>query len=175
MAQSIININTVKSFVQEEREIKEFGKIKHQTKRVALFEYFKILKFNFARMMVITLGRIFILLFGVYLVWQGNITIGSLVFIITISEKALLSLFRISRLYDRIMDSSEAIGRLYKLNNQELDIVNPENGLKVKSLEGAVKFKDVIFIYRNSKIKALDKVSFKINYGWLTGFVGPSG
>ncbi len=175
MAQTIININTVKSFVQEEREIKEFSTIKHETKRVALFEYFKILKFNFSRMMVITLGRVLILLFGVYLVWQGNITVGSLVFIITISEKALLSLFRISRLYDRIMDSSEAIDRLYKLNNQELDIINPENGIKTKQLEGTIKFEHVTFTYRNSKIKALDDVSFKINSGCLTAFVGPSG
>ena len=175
MAQTIININTVKSFVQEDREIKEFGKIKQDTKRVALFEYFKMLKFNFSRMLAITLGRVSIMLFGVYLVWQGNITIGSLVFIITISEKALISLFRISRLYDRIMDSSEAVNRLYKLNNQELDIINPANGLKVKRLEGTVKFKDVTFIYRNSKIKALDKVSFKINSGCLTALVGPSG
>ena len=175
MAQTIININTVKSFVQEEREIKEFSKIKHQTKLVALFEYFKMLKFNFSRMMVITMGRVLIMLFGVYLVWQGNITIGSLVFIITISEKALISLFRISRLYDRIMDSSEAIDRLYKLNNQDLDIVNSKNGLKVSRLEGAVKFEKVTFIYRNSKVKALDDVSFKINSGCFTALVGPSG
>ncbi|OIO51711.1 MAG: hypothetical protein AUJ11_01525, partial [Parcubacteria group bacterium CG1_02_44_65] len=175
MAQTIININTVKSFVQEDREIKEYSIIKQQTKRVALFEYFKMLKFNFSRMMVITLGRISIMLFGVYLVWQGHITIGSLVFIITISEKALISLFRISRLYDRIMDSSEAIGRLYKLNNQGLDIINPENGIKTKRLEGTIKFEHVTFIYRNSKIKALDDVSFKINSGCFTAFVGPSG
>lgn len=175
MAQTIININTVKSFVHEEREIKEYGVIERETKRVALFEHFKLLKFNFSRMMVITLGRISIILFGVYLAWQGSITIGSLVFIITISEKALISLFRISRLYDRIMDSSEAIDRLYKLNREAPDIVNPEQGLKVKGLKGAVEFKQVDFIYRHSKVKALDRVSFKINAGGFTALVGPSG
>ena len=175
MAQTIININTVKSFVQEEREIKEYGKIAEETKEVDLFEHFKMLKFNFSRMTVITMGRILVMLFGVYLVWQGNITIGSLVFIITISEKSFISLFRISRLYDRIMDSSEAIDRLYKLNREEPDIVNPKNGLKVNELKGAVEFKQVDFIYRDSKIKALDQVSFKINAGCFTAFVGPSG
>lgn len=175
MAQTIININTVKSFVQEEREIKEYGAIEQETKRVALFEHFKMLKFNFSRMMIITLGRILIILFGVYLVWYGRITIGSLVFIITISEKALISLFRISRLYDRIMDSSEAINRLYKLEHQEPDIVNPKNGFKVTDLRGEVEFKQVDFSYRGSKIKALDKVSLKINSGCFTALVGPSG
>ena len=175
MAQTIININTVKSFVQENREVREFKKIKEETKKVALLEFFKLLKYNYFRSSVITGGRIFILLLGVYLVWIGGITIGSLVFIITISEKALVSLFRISRLYDRIMDSSEAINRLYKLENQGLDIINPVSGLKVKSLIGEIDFKGVEFIYKDGSVKALNKVNFKINSGCTTALVGPSG
>ncbi len=175
MAQTIININTVKSFVQEDREVSDFKKIKTDTKKIALLEFFKLLKFNYLRNTIITIGRVFILVLGVYLVWIGSITIGSLVFIITISEKALISLFRISRLYDRIMDSSEAINRLYKLNNQPLDIINPKNGFKVKQLKGIVKFEKVTFIYRDSKIKALNQASFKINADCLTALVGPSG
>ncbi len=175
MAQTIININTVKSFVQENREVGEFKKIKEETKKVALLEFFKLLKYNYFRSSVITGGRIFILLLGVYLVWIGGITIGSLVFIITISEKALVSLFRISRLYDRIMDSSEAINRLYKLENQGLDIINSVSGLKVKSLIGEIDFKGVEFIYKGGSAKALNKVNFKINSGCTTALVGPSG
>lgn len=175
MTQAIININTVKSFSQENRESVEFRKIKDETKRIALFEFFKLLKYNFLRSSVITSGRIFILLLGVYLVWTGEITIGSLVFIITISEKALISLFRISRLYDRIMDSSEAINRLYKLENQDIDIANSPDGFKIKRLEGLIEFKGVEFSYKGSGIKALDNANFKINSGCSTALVGPSG
>lgn len=175
MAQTIININTVKSFVQENREVREFKEIKEETKKVALLEFFKLLKYNYFRSSVITGGRIFILLLGVYLVWTGGITIGSLVFIITISEKALISLFRISRLYDRIMDSSEAINRLYKLENQGPDIINPASGLKVKSLSGRIEFKGVEFAYKGGGGKALDKINFQINSGCTTALVGPSG
>lgn len=175
MAQAIININTVKSFSQEKRESVEFGKIKDDTKKVALLEFFKLLKYNFFRSSVITSGRIFILLLGVYLVWTGEITIGSLVFIITVSEKALISLFRISRLYDRIMDSSEAIDRLYKLENQNIDIINPLSGFKAKSMKGGIEFKGVDFFYKDSGVKALDNANFKINSGCSTALVGPSG
>ena len=175
MAETIININTVKSFVQEEREVREFKKIKQDTRRIALLEFFKLLKFNYGRTAVITAGRVSIILFGVYLVWSGGLTIGSLVFIITISEKALISLFRISRLYDRIMDSSEAINRLYILANQQPDIANPAQGLKVNAIAGKIEFKDVIFAYKGSNLKVLNKVNFKINSGCITALVGPSG
>ena len=175
MAQAIININAVKSFVQENREIEEFRKIKDETKKIALAEFFKLLNFNYLRNAVITAGRVFILLSGVYLVWAGGLTIGSLVFVVTISEKALVSLFRISRLYDRIMDSSEAINRLYKLENQAPDIINPAKGLKVKTLAGQIEFKEVTFAYAGGGFKALNKVSFKICSGCVTALVGPSG
>ncbi|MDO8668085.1 MAG: ABC transporter ATP-binding protein [bacterium] len=175
MAQAIININTVKSFVQEDREVGEFKKIKDNTEKIALLEFFKLLNFNYGRTAVITVGRVSVMLFGVYLVWIGNITIGSFVFIITISEKALISLFRISRLYDKIMDSSEAIDRLYQLESQSLDIENPVNGLAVKAIAGQIEFKDVSFAYKDSSLKALDKVNFKINSGCTTALVGPSG
>lgn len=175
MTQSIININTVKSFVQEMREFKEFSQATQGVKNSVLSEFSRVLKFNIIRNLVIDLGRGTLLLFGVYLAWKGNITIGSLVFIFTISEKALISLFRISRLYDRIMESGEAVNRLYDLSLEESEIKNPKNGIKPKNILGEVEFKNVTFIYKGSRVKALDKVNFKINSGCVTALVGPSG
>ena len=175
MAQSIININTVKSFVQEYREHSQFAKATEKVRSSVSLEFAKILKFNIIRNLVIDFGRGFVLIFGVYLVLKGGITVGSLVFVYTISEKSLLSLFRISRLYDRIMESSEAIDRLYYLSQENPEIENKENGIKPENIEGKIEFQNVIFAYRSSKNKALDKVSFKINSGCVTALVGPSG
>lgn len=175
MAQSIININTVKSFVQENREAGQFRKIMDKIRKNVYDEFRKIIRCNLKRNLVIDLGRIMIMLFGVFLVWQGNITLGSLVFAYTISEKALISLYRISRLYDRIMDSTEAVDRLYYLELEKSDIENAPNGIKPKNIEGLIEFKNVSFSYNESRIKALDKVSFKIQSGCLTALVGPSG
>ncbi len=175
MAQSIININTVKSFVQEMREYKNFKRSTKNVKDSVMKEYGHILKYNVARNLVIDLGRGFVLLFGINLVAQGHITVGSLVFVYTISEKALVSLFRISRLYDRIMESADAVERLYELSLEEPEIKNPARGLKPKDISGAIEFKDVNYTYHESKIKALDQVSFKISSGCVTALVGPSG
>lgn len=175
MTQSIININTVKSFVQEWREYREFSRKTQEVKNSILSEFRQILKFNIVRNLVIDLGRGTLLLFGIYLVWKGSITVGSLVFIYTISEKALISLFRISRLYDRIMESGEAVNRLYDLSLEESEIKNPKNGIKPKNILGEVEFENVTFVYKDSRVKALDNVSFKINSDCVTALVGPSG
>ena len=174
MAQAIININTVKSFVQERREVREFGVIRDDIKKNSLFEFFKLLNFNLGRNLVIDLGRISTLALGVYLVWQSSITIGSLVFVFTISEKAFLSLYRISRLYDRIMESSEAVDRLSELT-QELSEVANSGRFKPEKITGQITFAGLDFCYDGSKQKALAGIDLKINSDCVTALVGPSG
>ncbi|PIR13422.1 hypothetical protein COV49_02340 [Candidatus Falkowbacteria bacterium CG11_big_fil_rev_8_21_14_0_20_39_10] len=175
MAQAIININTVKSFVQEKREESKYTKIRDKIKSNIKKEFGLVLKYNWARNLVINVGRTVIIFFGVYLITKGAITIGSLVFVVTISDKALISLFRISRLYDRIMESAEAIDRLYFLEQEKSNIINKPNGLKPKEIIGQVEFKGVSFKYDDASQKALGKVSLKISSGCVTALVGPSG
>ncbi len=175
MTQSVININTVKSFTQEKRECLRFGKLREQLKVTILQEYGNILRQNLKRNFVIDAGRLMILLFGAYLVWQGKITVGTLVFVFTISEKALISLYRISRLYDRIMESSEAVERIYDLSKEETDIKNPRGGIVPKSLKGSITFEKMSFAYADSKQYALKNINLEIPAGATTALVGPSG
>ena len=175
MAQSIININTVKSFVQEEREKSKLAHWVNKTAKLVTKEFDIIFTSNLRRNLVIDLGRISLLILGIFLVWKGNITIGSLVFIFTVSEKSLISLYRISRLYDRIMESGEAVNRLYDLFQEKTDIVNIPDGLHPKDLEGKIRFENVSFTYPESENKALDKVDAEISPGCFTALVGPSG
>lgn len=175
MAQSIININTVKSFVQEKREEKQYVKIQDRIKKNIKREFGILLRFNWSRGFIIDVGRVGVLLFGVYLAWMGSITIGSLVFVFTITEKALLSLWRISRLYDKVMESSEAIDRLYFLEKEKPSIANANKGIKPSKVIGQIKFENVNFSYDQSRLKALNNVNMKINSGCMTALVGPSG
>ncbi|HAR99930.1 MAG: ABC transporter related protein [Candidatus Moranbacteria bacterium GW2011_GWC2_37_73] len=175
MTQSIVNINTVKSFTQEKRECVRFGKLREEIKGALLLEYGGIMNQNLKRNLVIDLGRLFIMLFGAYFVWKGSITLGTLVFVFTISEKALISLYRISRLYDKIMESSEAVERIHQLLKEEIDIENPSSGLSPKNLKGVLEFKDMSFAYADSKLRALKNINLIIPEGATTALIGPSG
>ncbi len=175
MTQSIVNINTVKSFVQEKMEIKKFRKVNRAIQDNAIQVFGTSMKFNLLRTLVINLGRTTILFFGIYLIWKGFVTIGSLVFAITISEKALISLFRISRVYDQIMESSEPVARLFELDLETSEIKNPKYGIKPKKIVGGIEFKNVSYAYSDNRRKALKNLDFKIVPNSMTAFVGPSG
>jgi ABC-type multidrug transport system fused ATPase/permease subunit len=175
MSQSIVNINTVKSFAQEKREYDRFGKLREKMRSGIMLEFGQIMAQNLKRNLVIDLGRLSILFFGSYLVWTGGISIGTLVFVYTISEKSLISLYRISRLYDRIMESSESVERIYLLSQEENDIINKENGIKPRIIQGDIEFKNMSFAYADSKNKALKNINLEIPSGATTALVGPSG
>lgn len=175
IVQAIMNINTVKSFAQEKREMKEYGGIRKIIRDNELKEWPQMLKFNFRRNSFIDLGRITILILGAFLAWKGSISVGTVIFVITLSEKSYMSLFRLSRFYDRIAESAEAVNRLIKLVNEEIDIKNPSGGIIPKTAKGEVEFKNVTFKYSSSEEKALDNVSAKIPAGCVTALVGPSG
>ena len=175
MAQAIININTVKSFAQERKEEKIFGTLAESASKNVKKMFYYIFNYNLGRDFVINFGEALIILSGVYFVSKGQITIGSLVFTITIAQKALTSLYRISRIYDRIMDSSEAVDRLHTLLNEKDDIFNKENGLKPKNIRGNIVFDNVCFNYGSDKNNVLKNINLKLTAGKTVAFVGPSG
>jgi ABC-type multidrug transport system fused ATPase/permease subunit len=175
MGQAIININAVQSFVQEKNELASFGKIKEQIRDNEDKQWGWMMKVGFGRNLIVDTGRAAVLFLGVYLVYNGLMTVGSLIFVFTLSEKAYSSLYRLSRFYDKIEEGREGVNRLLKLFNAQNEVVNPVKGYKPKDIVGQVEFKNVSFFYNDNKRPAIDKLSFKIEAGQVTALVGPSG
>lgn len=173
MAQSIININTVKSFSQEKRELNEYGDIKKDILNKEKKEWWYILKFASIREILLAVGRAIFLFFGVYLVYSNQITIGTLVFVITISEMVFNALSRAYRFYDRFAEGIEAVNRLSDLLNTKSNIEN-KGKLKLKNIEGKVTFKDVNFAYENNN-NVLNNLNLNFKPKALNALVGPSG
>ncbi len=175
MGQSIININTVKSFVQEKKEVSSYKKLRKAIAEAEIKEWFRLINFGFIKNFIIDTGRVVILLLGVYFVFNDMVTIGTLVFVITLSEKAYFSLYRFSRIYDRVEEGREAVKRLIGLDNERSNIINPVSGIKPKGLLGDIRFSGVNFSYNSDKAMALKNINLRIREGCVTALVGPSG
>lgn len=175
MGQAIININAVQSFVQEKREVSEFDKIKVNVRDNENKQYGWMMKIGLGKNIIVDLGRAVVLFLGVYFVYRGALSVGTLIFVFTLSERAYISLHRLSRFYDRMEEGREGVNRLLKLFNSETAIINKKNGIKPKSLIGEIKFKDVAFYYGDNSKPAVRDLNFKINSGCVTALIGPSG
>lgn len=173
MVQSIINVSTVQSFSQQKREVGEYSLLRGDILREEKKEWFYILKFANLREIVVALGRVSFLFLGIFLTIKGQITVGSLVFVITLSEKVFSSLSRAYRLYDRFAEGSEGINRLSSLLETKSAIKN-KGKIKLKKVTGKIAFENVDFYYDKSE-KVLNNLNLDIPAEALTALVGPSG
>ncbi len=175
MGQAIININAVQSFVQESNELKGFAQIKAHIRDNEDKQWGWMMKIGLSRNLIIDFGRAAVLVLGVYLVWRGELTIGTLIFIFTLSETAYSSLHRLSRFYDKMEEGRAGVTRLIHLFNAQSEIVNKKRGYRPAKISGELKFENVSFFYADNKRPAVHDLNFKINSGCLTALVGPSG
>lgn len=173
IGQSVMNIRTVQSFVQERAEVEKNVSILNRVFSLEHRIWKTILNYNMGRNTILDFGRVLVLGLGVYQTFTGSITPGSLVLFLTLSEKVYASLYRLSRIYDRILDSAEAVDRLNVLFDEEPEISSPVNGKQV-AVSGAIDFKNVSFTYQQGT-KALREVSFSVKPGETVALVGPSG
>ncbi|QQG52678.1 MAG: ABC transporter ATP-binding protein [Candidatus Falkowbacteria bacterium] len=175
MAQSIININAVQSFVQEDRELSEFGKIKNDLRKNEDKQWGWMMKIGLVRNSISDIGRATVLLLGVYLVAAGSMSVGTLIFIFTLSETAYSSLYRLTRFYDKMEEGREGVNRLLQLFNAPDEIKNKVRGFIPKKIIGEIAFKNVSFAYGDNLRTAVSKLNFKISSGSVVALVGPSG
>ncbi|MEI7620024.1 MAG: ABC transporter ATP-binding protein [Candidatus Falkowbacteria bacterium] len=175
MGQAIININAVQSFVQEERDLDEFDSVKTHIRENENKQWGWMMKVGLGRNLLMDVGRVTVLFLGVYLVYNNLMTVGTLIFVFTLSEKAYSSLNRLSRFYDRMEEGREGVNRLLVLFNTETEIVSKPDAFKPKKIEGEIEFQNVSFSYGDNKNPAVKKLNFKINSGCVTALVGPSG
>lgn len=175
MTQSIININTVQSFVQEKRELSDFDEIKAYIRDHENKQWSWMIKIGLGRNLIVDIGRATVLFLGVYLTYMGNISVGTLIFAFTLSEKAYSSLYRLSRFYDRMEEGREGVSRLLKLLSAKTEIIDKEGAIELSKIEGNIEFRNTTFSYRESSLLALNNTSFKIEAGSTVALVGPSG
>lgn len=173
MGQSMINIHTVQSFAQERYEAKTYKNVLDTIFNLENKIWSKILNYNFTRNTILDVGRFLTLGFAVYQTARGVITAGSLVLFFTLSERVYSSVFRLSRIYDSIMDSAPAIKRLETLMHTEPEIKISGTPVRHKVL-GKIEFQNVSFAYIGEK-RVLKSVDFTINPGEFVALVGPSG
>ena len=172
--QSILNIRTVKDYVQEKREHGEYSSLLSEYR--ALAEKRMEIENDDTRIrdMLLGMARFAVLFYAVYLVYIGQMTAGTLVLFATLSEKAISSIFRLGRLYNHLGDSMESIRQFAKLFDERSNICDGPDAIPCPTLNGQVTFTNVTFAYRDNTAVIRD-VSLNIPAKSLTAIVGRSG
>jgi len=173
LGESLMNISTVKDYVQEKEQFRKYDSLlaKYEKNAQQRWDYEE--SFLIWRDLLISLGRALTLGLAAWMVLEGVLSAGSLVLVYTLTERAFLSSYRIGRLYSYLEDAMESLNRLYDLLKEKVMINDMTKAQGIKSLQGEVEFREVNFSY--NKVKVIDKVNFKIAPRQVVALVGRSG
>ncbi len=116
-----------------------------------------------------------VVIYGVFLIKDGEMTVGGLIACVMLSSRAMGPLVQVAQLLTRFHRSMSALRSLNRI--MKAPVERPANAkfLHRPDLEGGVALKDVHFAYPGQEVEALRGVSFDIKAGERVGIIGRVG
>ncbi len=171
---NIINsIMVIKSFVRETYEsIKQYG-IQRALLENQLFTRRTNYIYDSIKTFVEQVGVVLIIIITVFLVLQGQITIGAIMLHIMLFNNISSPIRQLHRIYDEVNDAIIFAETYFDILNADEE-TEQSGDFKPAKVQGNFELQQVSFTYPNG-VKAIEDVSLKIVPGRTTAIVGLSG
>ncbi len=122
-----------------------------------------------------SMSGIAVIIVGVYLISNGNMTMGALVASYMLSSRALAPLAQIAGLVTRMQQTKESLQQLDNLMSKKVERPKGRHFISMPSVRGKLELRDLVFAYPNQTVAALANVSMTINPGDHIGIIGAVG
>ena len=175
VTENLSGISVIKAFVKEKIAIREFLKRNQETKEKNM-KY--ILLNNVLQVSVRTIvGSIFVLIVGVggYIVHQGILTGGELVYFYSLFGSLVWPMMAIGRIVSIRSRGKASYERISGILDEEVEIYDHDDVIPIEEVNGQIEFRDLSFQYPDGTVNVLDDVSFTINKGETVGILGRTG
>jgi ABC-type multidrug transport system fused ATPase/permease subunit len=174
--ETLQNIHTVKSFVNEPFEYKRYSRGITKVVKVALDMAGYRALFSTFIIVVLFGGIFFILWWGARMVQSGEMTIGQLVSFIAYTAIIGGAIGGLGSFYSQILTAVGGTERLREILNETSEVSTSETKHQMDDLNGVIEFRDVHFEYPSRHdIPVLRGVNMLIAEGTKVALVGQSG
>lgn len=176
-SQGIVNIiqsiTVIKSFNREQIESDKQNKIQFDMTENQLKTQKTGFLFNGIKSFVEQIGVVIIIILTAYLVLDGKMSIGMIMFHILLFNNVTAPIGQLHRIFDEMNDAMIYSESFFGILNAEDQIENSGN-YKPEKIKGKFEIQNVDFIYPNGT-QALHNVSMTISPNKITALVGLSG
>lgn len=180
LQETISGVSVVRAYGREDRHIGEFDELSagnrdaNMRSVVINAAYFPAIEFLSAVSMAV------ILLFGGYLVVEGNIEIGVLVLFAGYMQNFFDPIQQLSQLYTTYQAGMAALDKIFDLLAEDPDVVDSPNARELGPIRGAIEFENVSFSYAEGEpdretVWALRDIDLSIAPGETIALVGATG
>ncbi len=121
------------------------------------------------------MASVSVVVFGVYKIAEGDITMGALIASTILTGRALAPLGQVAGILTRYHQSKAALSSLNHLMSLPVERPSGREFLHRPDFKGGITFKNVSFRYPEQPIDALADISFSIKPGEKVAFIGRIG
>ena len=171
--ESFSGISIIKSYTIEDELNKHIQEISTETKN----RHVDLAKFQswFLPMMVLLIGmsNILVIYIGGNQFIDGKIELGILAEFIIYVNMLTWPVATVGWVTSIVQQAEASQSRINQFLKEKIKIVNKNS--KTLNINGDIEFKDINFTYKETNIKALSNINFKLKNGESLGIIGPVG
>ena len=186
--ENFTGIRVIKSFVKQNKEIHAFAKIARKNQEVNVS--FARLQVFFDVMIEVILVIELACVFGfggwfIYAAVSGNpivifgqtihLTVGNLIEFIGYIDLIIWPMIALGQIISMRSRAKGSLRRISEFMDTPLDVINPENGIKLHNCLGEIKLQNFTFSYPGSQKNSLNNITLTIHPGEHVGIVGKVG
>lgn len=164
----------IKAFSREEQSLEQFEEVNKE-----VFESSQKAVFLSGLMrplmgFINNIGYVFIAVFGSRSVMTGVLSIGDMQAFIQYSKEWTRPIVQVADIANIIQSTIASAERVFQVLDEEDQVPETDNPIKLEHVKGKVEFKNVYFGYEEDQ-KLIEDMNIKVNPGETVAIVGPTG
>ena len=171
---SLLNYETVKYFVAEEREARRYDRSMERYETASVQAYVSLAVLNAGQAAIFTVGLAAVMVMCAYGIKQGTNTVGDFVMINAMMIQLYQPLNFMGMVYREIKQAVIDIEKMFVILAREPEIKDKPSAKPLDIKRGAIRFENVSFAYDPER-EILKGISFEVPAGHRVAVVGPSG
>lgn len=171
---SLLNYETVKYFVAEEREAARYDSAMRGYAQAALKTAYSLAALNFGQSIIITGGLIGVMVMAAIGVEQGRLTVGDFVMVNAYMIQITVPLNFLGTVYREIRQSLVDMGEMFDLLEQPADVSDHPDAKPLHVTGGRITLANLRFSYEPER-EILKGISLEAEPGQTVAIVGSTG
>ncbi len=171
---SLLNYETVKYFVAEEREARRYDRAMARYEEASVQAYVSLAVLNAGQAVIFTIGLAAVMVMCAYGIEQGTNTVGDFVMINAMMIQLYQPLNFMGMVYREIKQAVIDIEKMFAILGLKPEIEDKPGAKPLEVKRGAIRFENVSFDYEPGR-QILKGLSFEVPAGHRVAVVGPSG
>ncbi len=175
LVETIHSLEAIKANHADERFRARYGAyIGEDAKHAQKSRFLSALGVNIATFLQ-QISSIIIILSGMYLVRDGDMSMGGLIACVILGGRAIAPIGQIANLITKYHQAGGALKTLNKIMASEVERPHGQDFLHRPNLSGDISFEKVNFSYPKTDVPVLTDISFSIKQGERVGIIGRVG